>query len=80
MALQDRYLPPPSALIIVVVYMAAFAGTGWALSFTPCPNCGHDFGFGRGTFDKWQLPWAPRCEHCGVKLGAPISTPQSLVE
>jgi len=79
MSLQDRYLPPPKALIVALTYMGAFAITGWVFAFSPCPNCGDAFAFGFRSFFRWQAPWAPRCVHCDARIGDPISKPDVRV-
>jgi hypothetical protein len=74
MVLQGRYLPPPVAIILALIYLGAFAATGWTLSFSACPNCGQTFLFDSNRRLRWQSPFAlPRCYHCNAQIGDPIA-------
>src|SRR4051794_22080229 len=73
-SVQDRYLPPRVGLVVILVYMAAFAIPSWVFTLLTCPNCGKSFAFGGFAMSRWrwQAPWAPRCVNCDARIGDPI--------
>jgi hypothetical protein len=70
MRLQDSVLPPPWSIGVALAYLGAFMVAGLRYSLSRYPRYGHTFALG---FRGRRTPaWAPRCLHCGIRLGAPL--------
>jgi ribosomal protein L37E len=50
---------------IGIAWMATFVGAAWHRTTFPCPRCGRAF-----FFNWFQNPFARRCMHCGLPIGA----------
>lgn len=69
----ERFLPSAVITIALFTYFGAFAVTAWTFSFLRCPKCRNPFLFKGLGFGAWQAPWAPRCVHCGARIGDPLT-------
>ena len=73
--LGERALPRLMSEILIGAYMLAFVVSGGLAAFALCPACGNTFGIGGRVF-RFDAPWAPRCRHCGAKIGEPLEAPK----